>query len=83
MSFEHAIQSEYQHVPLNPNQELYSEIEYLDDTISQIDANLASPYFYHGDREDVLESRELFEKQREAIVKKLSSQTIIVASAAA
>lgn len=83
MSFEHAIQSEYQHLPLSPNQELHDEIGYLDDTINQIDANLASPYFYHGDRDDVLESRELFEKRRGEIIKKLSHQTIIVANAAA
>jgi hypothetical protein len=55
----------------------------LDDTINQIDDNLASPYFYHGDRDDVIESRELFAKRREEILKKLSTQTIIVASAAA
>jgi hypothetical protein len=83
VSFEHAIQSEYQQLPPSPKQALYDEVEHLDDTINQIDDNLASPYFYHGDRDDVIESRELFAKRREEILKKLSTQTIIVASAAA
>ena len=83
MSFEHAIQSEHQQLPRNPYQVLQREVAYIDATINEIESNLTSPYFYHGDRDEVLESREIFEKRREEIIHKLSTQTLIAISTAA
>lgn len=83
MSFEHAIQSEYQQLPHDPYQVLQREVAYIDATISEIESNVSSPYFYHGDRDEVLESRAIFEKRREEIIHKLSTQTLIAINTAA
>lgn len=83
MSFEHAMQSDYEQTPRDQYQVLQHEVARIDDTINEIDTNLSSPYFYHGDREEVLESREIFQKRREEIIQKLATHTLFVTNAAA
>lgn len=76
MSFEHVPQTEHQEVSVDQYQKLQNEIVHLDDTINEIDKNVASPNFYTGDRKHVDESREFFVQRREKIIQKISTFTL-------
>ena len=83
MSFEHAPQTEHQEVSVDQYQKLQNEIAHLDETISEIDRNVASQDFYTGDRKSVDESREFFLLRRAEAIHKISTFTLSTISNAA
>lgn len=76
MSFEYAIQTEYQPATQNEYEKYLAHIARDEATIAEIERNLQSPDFYGGDKEDVERSLAFFKERRDRAVQKLSVQTL-------